>query len=153
MCTRCAPDTTARRARSATTVTSNDGDGSDDDRGGGGGGDGGGGGGDVGCSSSDGTTDTPRLSSAILVCRLGAAIAIAVAVIVVIDIIIIVVLVICTNTLQRTITLYTFSLRIDRTPRNIRFARDICLEVSPHDVSLAFGNLYCFLDCVSIIGC
>jgi len=63
MCTRCAPDTTARRVRSASTIASNGGDGSDGG-GGGGGGDGGGG--------SD-TTDTPRLLSAILIRRPGAA--------------------------------------------------------------------------------
>jgi len=70
MCTRCAPDTTARRARSAITVASSGDDGSDDD---GGGGSGAGGDGD--------TTDTPRLSSAILIRRPGAATAAAVAVI------------------------------------------------------------------------
>lgn len=158
MCTRCAPDTTARRARSATTVTSSGSDGSDDDSGGGGGGgDSGGNSGDVDCCGSGGTTDTPRLSSAILVRRLDAAVAIAVVVIIVI------VAVICTtNTLQRTVTvsLDTFSLRVDRTdgrctPRNICFTRDLCFEISPHDVLLAFSNLYLLLLrlCCAIIGC
>lgn len=71
MCTRCALDTTARRARSAATVTSSGSDDDEDGDDGGGGDSGGGGGGNIpsgsgGCGDG-GTTDTPRLSSAILV--------------------------------------------------------------------------------------